>query len=218
MSVTPFKWDNAEWAIVENKYGKLLTYNLPRFNRGYANLKYQGYITELLETDIYDIFVDAGAYIGLFSQVASHHCRQVIAYEAHPLYFGILLFNMRQEHNVSCRYKYLGVEGEVPHMNEDLKALIPYDGSKPYNIKVVSLDGEYGPWGLPSTTLIKLDVEGNEIDVLEGSKHILKKPYVHWIIDVHNQYGIRVDDVLSYFPLRKITMISPKVIKVEGLV
>lgn len=216
MSVQPFEWDNAEWAIVENRYGRLLTYNLPRFNRGYANLQYQGYITEMLESGAYEVFVDVGAYIGLFSQVAAHHCKKVIAYEAHPFYFGILLTNMRDFHNVECRYKFVSVEGEVPKMSWDIKGLIVLDVGIPYNIKVVSLDNEYG-YGIPSPILIKLDVEGNEIDVLEGSEELLKKPYIHWIIDVHTQRGITSEDVLSYFPNRKITMISPKVIKVEGL-
>lgn len=217
MSVEPFEWDNAEWALVTNKYGKLLTYNLPRYNSGYATLTYQGYITEMIESDKYHTFVDVGAFVGLFSLIASHHCKNVIAYEAHPFYYGILLLNMRELINVYCKYKYVGVEGEVPNFNDDdLKGLVTCKGTMPYNIDIISLDSQwYG--AVPTSTLIKLDAEGSEIDVLEGSKEILKKPYVHWIIDVHTQHGIEPDFVLDYFPNRKITMISPKVIKVEGL-
>lgn len=216
MSVQPFEWDNAEWAIVENKYGKLLSYNLKRYHNGYMNLKYQGYITEMLESERYKTFVDVGAYIGLFSQIAYHHCERVIAYEAHPFYFGILLFNMRELWNVSCRYKFVSKKGIIPRMYEDVKGLIPFNDGIPYNIEVVSLDSEYG-YGIPEPTLIKLDVEGSEHNVLEESKKILKNPCIHWIIDIHTQHGLKVEDVLSYFPNRKITMISPKVIKVEGL-
>lgn len=216
MSVKPFEWDNAEWAIVENKYGKLLTYNLPRFNKGYANLKYQGYIAEMLKNGNYDIFIDAGAYIGLFSQIASLYCERVIAYEAHPFYYGILLFNMRFNWNVDCRYKFLSVEGKKPKMDLDVKGLVVSDSEMPYNIEVVSLDDESG-FVIPTYMLIKLDVEGHEIDVLNGSEKLLTKPYVHWIIDVHTNRGITPEAVLMYFPSRKITMISPKVIKVEGL-
>lgn len=215
MSVRSFEWDNAEWAIVENRYGKLLTYNLPRFNRGYANLKYQGYITEMIKYGMYEVFIDVGAYIGLFSQIASFHCNKVIAFEAHPFYFGILLTNMRELYNVECRYKFIGLEGGVALIKENIKALIPSNEGRPYNIEVVPLDLEYRPaW---RTTLIKLDVEGNELSVLEGSPVLLSREYIHWIIDAHTQHGIKVEDVLSYFPNRKITMISPKVIKVEGL-
>ena len=215
MSVEKFEWDNAEWAIVKNKYGQLLTYNLPRFNRRYAKGDYQGYITTMLESKQYSMFVDVGAYIGLFSQIAAHNCRNVIAYEAHPFYYGILLTNMRFHMNVSCRYKFVSMTDKVPKM-DTIKGMIPLYGRFPYNIEVVTLDSEWG-YGIPESTLIKLDVEGSEIDVLKGSTEILKKPFVHWIIDVHTQRGITPEAVLEYFPDRKITMISPKVIKVEGV-
>lgn len=215
MSVEPFKWDNAQWAIINNKYGQLLTYNLPRYNRRYARGDYQAHITKMIESRKYDTFVDVGAYIGFFSQIATHHCSNIIAYEAHPFYYGILLLNMRFYMNVSCRYRFVSMEGDVPKMN-GIKALVPYEGTFPYNIEVVSLDSEWG-YGIPESTLIKLDVEGNELKVLEGSKEILKKPFVHWIIDIHTQYGIKVEEILEYFPQRQITMFSQKVIKVEGL-
>ena len=220
MSVEKFEWDNAEWAIIKNRYGELLSYNLPRYNKSYSTCRYQGYITEMLETKKYEVFVDIGAYIGLFSLIASYHCRRVVAYEAHPFYFGILLYNMRRRH-VECRYRFVSDyslfgEYQIPKMTDDVKGLIVADEGDPYNIKVVTLDSEYG-FGIPDICLIKLDVEGNELNVLKGSKEILKKHYVHWIIDVHTNRGITSEEVLKYFPKRKITMISPKVIKVEGL-
>ncbi|KKK95478.1 hypothetical protein LCGC14_2672370, partial [marine sediment metagenome] len=216
MSVESFKWDNgiAEWAMITNRYGKLLSYNLPRYNRSYATCKYQGYITEMLESNIYPTFVDVGAYIGLFSLIASYHCRRVVAYEAHPFYFGILLFNMRKRH-VECKYCFVSdfhafKEYQIPKMTDDIKSLIVVNEGEPYNIEVVTLDSEYG-FGIPGKVLIKLDVEGNELNVLKGSEKILKKHYIHWIIDVHLNRGITSEEVLKYFPKRKITMISPKV-------
>ncbi len=217
MSVEPFEWDNAEWAIIENKYGKLLTYNLPRYNVGYASLDYQSYITEMIESKKYHTFIDGGAYIGLFSQIASHYCHKVVAYEAHPFYFGILLFNTRFYDNIKCRYKYLSNNNRhfLPKIDDGVKGLVTSNSKYVYNIDDTSLDAEWNG-GIPTSTLIKLDVEGSEIDVLEGSEYILRKPYVHWIIDVHTNRGITSESILEYFPGRKITMISPKVIKVEG--
>lgn len=220
--VEPFDWNDnkARWAMITTKYGKLLSYNLPRYHRSYANCTYQGYITEMLESKKYLTFVDVGAFIGLFSFIASFHCRRVVAYEAHPFYYGILLFNMRRRHG-ECKYKFVSDYSmlgafQSPKMTDDLKSLIVVDEGEPYNIEVVTLDSEYG-FGIPDMCLIKLDVEGNELNILKGSTEILKKPFVHWIIDVHINRGITSEEVLKYFPNRKITMISPKVIKVEGL-
>lgn len=221
MSVNKFEWDNAEWATIENRYGKLLSYNHPRYNRSYSTCGYQGYITKMLESDKYNTFIDVGAYIGLFSQIASFHCQRVIAYEAHPFYFGILLFNMRRRH-VECKYRFVtdyNILGDfqIPKMNDDVKGLIVSNEGTPYNIKCTTLDDEYNPRNSSKLTLIKLDIEGNELKALEGSYRLLSKDYIHWIIDVHINRGITPESVLEYFPNRKITMISPKVIKVEGL-
>jgi len=215
MSVEPFEWDNAEWAMITTKYGKLLSYNLPRYNRSYANCTYQGYITEMLESDKYEDFIDVGAFVGLFSLIASYHCKRVIAFEAHPFYYGILLSNMRRRH-VECKYRFVSDYKRVPRITDDIKGLVVIDEGIPYNIKITTLDMEYKHY-FKHFVLVKLDVEGHELNVLKGSKSLLLRPYIHWIIDVHTNRGITSEEVLKYFPKRKITMISPKVIKVEGL-
>ena len=218
MSVTPVKW-HVEWAYIENKYGKLLSYNLPRYNIMYASCKYQKSITEMIENGNYDLFLDVGAYVGLFSQIAAHHCKEVIAYEAHPFYYGVLLTNMRFYDNVKCLYKFISCEGDTPKMDEDIRGLVTERSLLPYNIEVSTLDHEYSLiWeSLNYKILIKLDVEGSELKLLEASEYVLSKPNVHWHIDVHTQHGISMEKVLEYFPNRKITMTSKKVIKVEGI-
>lgn len=231
MSYENFEWENkngANWALIKTKYGELLSFNLPRYHRSYASCGYQGYISEMLESKKYKGFIDCGAYIGLFSLIASHFCRYVRAYEAHPLYFGILLTNMRFRFNVDCRYKYLtnkkssNINMEKAQINNDLRSLIniKHEESKSYHIEITTLDFDF--YFLSEVVrkfekiLVKLDVEGNEIKVLEGAKKMLQNPNIHFIIDVHTQHGIKVERILDFFPDRKITMISPKVIKVEG--
>lgn len=222
MSWEPFEWENengANWALIKNKYGELLSYNLPRYHKSYASCGYQGYITEMIESKKYGIFIDCGAYIGLFSLIASYNCKAIYAYEAHPFYYGILLANMRFRFNVFCEYSYItkGLDyiRANPTMEKDIKGLINIKGTKAYKIHMTSLDEEH-PYDLSYNRLIKVDVEGNEINVLLGSEKLLENPKTHWIIDIHTQHGIDPKEIAEFFPNRKKTWISPKVLKVEG--
>jgi len=213
--IEPVNWHVA-WALVTNKYGTLLSYNLPAYHRTYASCKYQGYIIEMLETKKYNVFLDVGAYTGLFSQVAAHNCDFVCSYEAHPFFYGILLHNMKFYKNVTCKYAYISNKGDIPKIDKDnfMSMVVVKDDNVSYNIPVLTLDEE---WDFPHDLkmLIKLDVEGSELKVLEGSEKLLKNPNVHWIIDVHPPRGVEVEDVKEFFKGRNITLIGKKVLKIE---
>ncbi len=205
-----------EWAIITNIYGKMLTYNLPSYNLMYAKLTYQRYITQMLNTNKYEIFLDVGAYTGLFSQVAANHCKQVYSYEAHPIYYGILLYNMRFYKNVKCIHKHISNETIVPKIHStDPMCMITskLDVLEEYNIKTTTLDKEFIQFR-DIKTLIKLDIEGYELNALEGSKELLKHKNIDWIMDVHLANSISLEDVKAYFKNRKIELIGFKVLKV----
>ena len=210
---------HTEWAMITNKYGELLSYNLPAYNKLYANCKYQGYIVDMLETKKYDIFLDVGAFVGLFSQVAAHNCTYVCAYEAQPFFFGILLNNMKFYSNVECEYAYVSCKGDIPMIGSNFMGLLTVDTKeKKYHIDVVSLDEEWTHnWDYHNELmmLIKLDVEGNELNVLDGSKELIQNKNVHWIIDIHPPRGVELEVVKNYFNGRKITQIGAKVLKIE---
>ena len=216
----PIKW-HTEWAMITNRYGKLLSYTLPRFNQAYASLKYQGYITKLLESKAYDVFIDLGASIGLFSQVASHYCHSVESYEAHPLFYGILLSNMAYFNNVNCNYKFVSNKEDIPLLDAE-NVIRPigikqFDTKKRYNIEVVELDDEIIGIYEDLNVLIKMDVEGSEVNVLNTSKEILKCPNIHWVIDIHDQHGIDIEEVAGFFKGRALEWVSRKVLIVRGV-
>lgn len=48
--------------------------------------------------------------------------------------------------------------------------------------------------------LIKVDVEGSEVDVLEGATCLLQKPH-HWVVEVHGDHLL--DPVLGFFTKAK---------------
>jgi len=219
--VEVFNW-HVEWAYVENSYGKLLTYNLPRYNQSYATGTYQKSISDMIRLGKYDVFLDVGAYVGYFSLIASHYCKEVIAYEAHPFYYGVLLLNMRNLKNVQCEYKFISCLGDTPRMSDDIRGLSSVQYEKEYKVPVSSLDNEvswlHATWkALDYKILIKMDIEGSEEKALSESNLFLRDPNVHWIIDVHTQHGVSLEKVMSYFKGRKTEIIGAKVLKVEGL-
>lgn len=155
---------------------------------------------DLIRNGKYPLFIDVGAAWGWFPMIASRiqATKKIDAYEAHPLRYGLLLYNMRKLDKVKCHYKYVGCEESKPVMKIDFKRMIsPYPmKAEPYNIDVIRLDDEYHP---AERTLIKVDVEGGEIDVLKGARELCKLKRVDWTIDVHTWVGVTMKQVKSFF-------------------
>lgn len=197
--MTPFKFDFF-WKTVKNKYGSLLAFEPPKFFDGMATLSYQSNITKLLESGDYNYFVDVGAAWGYFPRIASKHCKKVWAYEANPIRFGFLLHNTRDLENVECFYNYVGSKKSVPKMDNALQ-MIKKSSNQTYNVKTITLDDALYKilCRYKTNVLIKMDIEGAELDALAGAEKLLELKNVHWSIDVHTKQGVSVEQVLKFF-------------------
>jgi len=209
----PVQW-RFQWGFVKNKYGTLLVYEPKKFIPKYADLSYQHNIVKLLENGKYECFVDVGAAFGLFPLIASHYCKKIIAYEALPFRFGLLLQNMAHLPKVECRYAYVSQKEDTPKMGDPFQ-MVKRTDEESYNIPLVTLDEELNflipikappedcgcklKLPKPMRTLIKIDVEGNELKVLNGATELLKQPHIHWTIDVHPYQNVEIKDVKKYF-------------------
>ena len=194
-----------EWAFITNEYSTFISYNVPYMNTAYEEITYQPAITDMIKKNNYDIFVDVGAYIGYFSIIASHFCKEVIAYEAQPFFYGILLNNTKFMSNVKCKYCWISNLEDVSRLMHPLMMVNSYKGDV-YNIPVVSLDTELLHLK-DEKILIKMDIEGNELNALRGSSEILKHPNIHWFIDVHiseETTKLKMEDILSFFEDREV--------------
>lgn len=127
------------------------------------------------------IFFDVGAHIGYFSGVAAAISENVHAFEMNPALIEIISDNIELNkragvHTVNCTAvsqhsgQFVGFETEI---TENLStAKVSNQGT--VRVPTTSLDdycdivGEY-------PNIIKIDVEGNEVDVLQGAKHTLTK-------------------------------------------
>jgi FkbM family methyltransferase len=137
-----------------------------------------------------DVFYDIGANIGLYSLYAAKlrpACR-VFAFEPESHNFGNLCGNLRLNRvaNVTpCSFPLSSCEGFTPFYLYDLRpggALHSLGCPSPLRDEppllttgtlAVTIDALVSRHGLPAPNLIKLDVDGNEEQILDGAATVL---------------------------------------------
>jgi FkbM family methyltransferase len=131
--------------------------------------------------------VDAGAHVGHYTLLASGlvgPAGRVIAFEPHPVLGRVLRRNVRRAgcRNVTVVPVALGrVPGTGtlvlhPPDNFGASSLRPDDASAHYpraQVEVTTLDEALDRFGRPAVDLVKIDVEGGELDVLDGARGTL---------------------------------------------
>ena len=163
-----------------------------------------------------ETFVDVGAHVGSWAQDLAQHCFRAVAFEAQPstyerLVQGTLRANLADR--VTCSPLALGRETGTASL-----AIVSVDGGgstvrhrpelgavlETKLVPMTTLDVAIHPDG--RIGLIKLDVEGNEADVIEGATRtiaehrptILAEAWLHeWYADERLQLR-RLLESLSY--------------------
>jgi FkbM family methyltransferase len=128
-----------------------------------------------------DVFIDIGAHVGFHSLVARHLIGQgglVVAVEPQPYNAGKLLANWRANGfaNVHLVMGAAGAEDGALVLYDQApsdRALLSIGGhgkneGQRFEVQVRRLDGVLCGLGLEGVRLIKVDVEGYELDVLHG--------------------------------------------------
>ncbi|MEW6221786.1 MAG: FkbM family methyltransferase [Candidatus Hadarchaeota archaeon] len=158
-----------------------------------------------------DIVVDGGAFEGGFTVIASllvGDKGKVIAFEPDEANFKKLSdeIGRYQLKNIVTVKKGLWSKNTTLKFSEEHESTSTFffeGGSKRGTIKpvqVVRLDDEIKKMGIKRVDFLKLDVEGAEIEVVEGAKEVLKKNDVHLAIASYHV----VDGKQTYVKLEKI--------------
>jgi FkbM family methyltransferase len=179
-------------------------------------------LTPLLETFVTpgSTFVDVGANIGIYSGWASRLAGprgRVLAFEPVPATRAHLnaVVALNQLANVEVIPKALGKQPGtltlwvVPHASGLTSAVPPEAGSAAANLQrvdvpQVTLDDELASRGGPGPSLVKIDVEGYEMAVLEGVTRTLARPDSPAVVfETHGAHlaraGVRFADVPGWF-------------------
>ena len=149
-----------------------------------------------------DLFFDIGANIGTYSLLASGVSKAFsICYEPTPSIFQILEENLKLN-NLAERAQALNMG--VGHQGGMVSFVATSDSEKNHvanktdkntiEIKLTKIDDEVEQYGLP--LMVKIDVEGYELNVLEGMNITLQNPSLKVVLIELNGSGSRygIDD------------------------
>lgn len=147
------------------------------------------------------VVYDVGAFQGLLTLFFARTCKQVICYEPNPKNYGRLLENIRLNRltNVTVRKFGLGADTRPatlvfsPLMSggssldtniiEDMKNLnMPLATEQ---IQITTLDRDISEAGLLHPGFIKVDVEGLELEVLQGARNALAAYRPRLFLEMH---------------------------------
>lgn len=158
-----------------------------------------------------DVFVDAGANVGVYTVLASAHVGATsYSFEPDSVTFGHLKNNIVINHisqSVQAHNMALGREQGTLQFTKGLDtvnhvvktdAISTSDGIGSQSVHVMTLDSLHLP-ALERPIIIKIDVEGFETEVIHGAKNLLTHPQPLAIIIELNgsggRYGYREEDI-----------------------
>ncbi len=172
---------------IENSSAILSTTTYAEFER-FHNLKgeRENLSDIILETSDEDVFYDIGANVGLYSCLvgsAVSNC-QIYSFEPHPLNIESLETNLKLN-NINGTIFQLAVsneEGTFDFSSEGTEAglgehSLDTSGSEStVSVTVRQLDNLRKEYNIPVPTIVKIDVEGAELDVIRGAKNTFSHP------------------------------------------
>lgn len=119
-----------------------------------------------------DCVWDVGANVGFYTESFSKRARHVVAFE--PMAENWQQIQSRMLGNVDCIQVALGdMAGEVPIFGDrqfSSVALAPYPGAPRRTVQIARGDDFSA---LPRPTVVKIDVEGYEVEVVRGMSRML---------------------------------------------
>jgi FkbM family methyltransferase len=137
------------------------------------------------------LFVDVGAYHGHYSILLSNGFSQVMSVEPVPgnVAFFENVLKYRRIHNITIINKAIDKKAGVasfqimPQLSESKLSSEPLPNGQAIKVPTSTLDSLLDSFG--QIDLVKLDVEGRELEVLAGATKIMSR-VKSWLIEMHD--------------------------------
>jgi FkbM family methyltransferase len=192
MGLVTINYENNKYSI---EYADDFIYNEVLSKSSFFEIK----LLEILRNKVknFDLVLDIGANVGNHSFYFSNICgaKQIIAFEPDPK--NCLIYSNNNPLSVLHQIALSNYNGKAylnnssPHNSGTGK--LSSDGME---IQVATLDF----FNLSNVTFIKIDVEGEELNVLKGMTNTIINSKPEMLIEVH--YGITINDVLDILPIK----------------
>ena len=173
-----------EWAI-KNDIRYFLAFNplIPNFVSEISPVKGYEMYRKLKEGDV---VIDAGAYPGDYAVLASRRIGKsgkIICFEPDPYNREILEKNLKKEKNDNYIIIPRGLWNKNTVLrlsrSDGLHSTLSAEDKGNSDIKVTKLDDELEALGIKKVDIIKMDIEGAEIEAINGARETLKNNNVY---------------------------------------
>ena len=186
--------------VIQQGEGRGLRFNVGGANAGYmlgtAEPAMQAAIAALVKPGM--VVYDVGANVGFFSMIAARLVGskgRVVSFEPLPINAERCAHNagLNTFDHVTVRTDALGTENgsasfftsSVPTLGKLTKFGPPDEVQTEITVSVRKLDTVIDEVGLPKPDFIKMDVEGAEVDVLEGASRTIAIARPLFLIELH---------------------------------
>jgi len=143
-----------------------------------------------LSKHLNDTFVDVGAYHGYYTVRMAKVFKKVIAIDANPDNYKVLVDNVKLNGLSNVKMVNCGVSDKIEVLTlydrgASSTFFVKKDAVKKHIVKTDTLDNILKDE--PKIDLIKIDIEGYEVRAINGAKNIIEKHKPIFIIE-HHQY------------------------------
>jgi FkbM family methyltransferase len=203
--------------LINSPYGTFCTHLSNVLFLVHENYEIEHFLPNLINRDT--VFVDVGAYMGLYTVYACRRARRVLAVEPNPMALAYLKTNVAlnncnntivipkavsdRRRVVKLRIPRPARRGQIP---TTASIVWSFEEALEIDVETDTLDNIVDEAGLDTVDFVKIDVEGAEGLVVKGAERTLRKarallieiwPENTWIISYLQALGYKLMTVIS---------------------